>query len=125
MSIQAIIDSEELLTALALNVAAARVEELAQNFARDEEENHGGGGRGARWVEHCLEDSEQMYEESRLRVSTFQSLVEWLADHGMDMSGEISVEEKLLIFLYVCGKPEISFMHAKFCCDHDVDTISE
>jgi hypothetical protein len=125
MSTQQIISAEEFTAAILRYARVMPVERVAQNATRDEEGNDGGGMRVTRWIDHCLEDPEQMYEESRLRVSTFLSLAEWLEDHGMGIIDGISVEEKLLIFLYICGQRETSFMHAKFRCGYDVDTIKE
>ena len=79
--------------------------------------------RGSRWVEDCLADPAQLYTECRLQESAFQSLVKWLVDNGMENGRSISVEEKLLIFLYICGQSS-GFRNAKYRSGHPLSTIS-
>ena len=79
--------------------------------------------RGNRWVGDCLADPVQLYTKSRLQESAFRSLVKWLVDNGMGNSRSISVEEKLLILLYICGQGS-SFRHVKYRSSHPLSTIS-
>jgi hypothetical protein len=86
--------------------------------------NSGNCEQGRQWVASCLSDPTQLYVESRLRAPTFAKLARWLKAHGVQGGRIVSVEEKLLVFLYVCGQGS-GFRNAKYRSGHSIATISQ
>ena len=78
--------------------------------------------RGADWLSECLSDDTQLFAESRLRRPVFDDLARLLREGGV-RDGHASVEEKLLIFLYICGNGS-SFRNVKYRCGRSLDTVS-
>ncbi|KAH5707858.1 hypothetical protein HBI81_243770 [Parastagonospora nodorum] len=78
--------------------------------------------RGARWLADCLSDDAQLFAESRLRRPVFDALAQYLKEQGV-RDGHASVEEKLLVFLYICGTGS-SWRNARFRCGRSLDTVS-
>ena len=60
--------------------------------------------RGKTWLEECLGDPEQLLDEIRMKPEAFKLLTDKLRSDGL-ASDYINalVEEKLLIFLYICA----------------------
>lgn len=79
--------------------------------------------RGPAWVINCLGDDTQLFAESRLRKPVFEALAGWLRGQGV-CNGKSSVEEKLLIFLYICGNGA-SWRNTRYRCGRSLDTISK
>jgi hypothetical protein len=108
-------DDSDRLYSLIINagavVAAAAMEELREQEGADNtgvRANADDWVRGRAWVASCFNDPVQLYCESRLRRSTFDALAEWLKAHGLSGGSLVSAEEKLLIFLYICGQGNVS-----------------
>ena len=108
-------------TGVMIAFVAARFEDYAEPIGVNAPESD--RRRGNRWVEDCLADPVQLYTESRLQESAFRSLVKWLVDNGMENGRSISVEEKLLIFLYICGQGS-GFRNVRHRSGHPLSTIS-
>lgn len=79
--------------------------------------------RGRNWVAECLADPRQLYVDTRLKPYCFYSLVDYLRSHELVNDSMVSVEEKLLNFLYVCGHGG-SWRNTKYRCGHSLETIS-
>jgi hypothetical protein len=78
--------------------------------------------RGSNWVAECLSNDAQLFAESRLRRQVFDALVGLVIEGGVH-SGQASVEEKLLIFLYICGNGA-SYRNVKYRCGRSLQTVS-
>lgn len=85
--------------------------------ARQEDVN-----QGRRWLANCLASDTQLYAETRLTRPVFDKLVEhclaWVKD-----GRRISVEEKVLTFLYICAQG-CSWRNAGYRCGHSLSTIT-
>ena len=79
--------------------------------------------RCQRWLSACLSDEAQFFAESRLRRPVFDALVKRLRDRGLRDS-HASVEEKLLVFLYICGVGA-SWRNVKYRCGQSLNTVSK
>ena len=80
--------------------------------------------RGGRWLADCLEDPSQLYAESRLELRLFNKLADLLVERQLLGDGRrVSVKEKLLTFLYICGQGA-SWRNTKYRCGHSTSTIT-
>lgn len=80
--------------------------------------------RGRRWLEDCLKDPQQLFNESRLHFNAFLALSGWLKEKELVKDGHrLKVEEKLLIFLYICGQGA-SWRNIRYRCGHSQSKIS-
>lgn len=80
--------------------------------------------RGQRWVAEVLANDVQLLVESRLRRIVFEELTAYLRAHGSVDGRLVSVEEQLLIFLYICGNGS-SYRNVMYRCGRSLDTISQ
>ena len=80
--------------------------------------------RGKRWLDDCMSDPQQLYDETRLRSDIFRSLVTHLMSKKLLRGSKTLVEEKLLIFLYICAQGA-SWRNMRWRCGHSLDTISQ
>lgn len=78
--------------------------------------------RGPAWVEDCIGNLTQLYEETRLCPEVWQELVGYL-QNGLVSDGNIGVEEKLLTFLYICSNGA-SFRNCRRKVGRSMETIS-
>ncbi|KAF1942722.1 hypothetical protein EJ02DRAFT_454030 [Clathrospora elynae] len=58
--------------------------------------------QGRQWLADCLSDETQLFAELQLSRPVFDALADRLRSGGLRDS-HASVEEKLLVFLYICG----------------------
>ena len=79
--------------------------------------------RGSRWLSDCLSDDTQLFAEARLRRPVFIALAQSLRERGI-RDAHASVEEKLLVFLYICGNG-VSWRNVKYRCGRSLDTVSK
>ncbi|KAF9739771.1 hypothetical protein PMIN01_02405 [Paraphaeosphaeria minitans] len=77
---------------------------------------------GPAWLARCLVDDLYLYEETRLRRSTFKALVTHCRRHVKD-GRQIEVKEKVLTFLYVCAQGA-GWREAKHRYGHSLSTIT-
>jgi hypothetical protein len=78
--------------------------------------------RGSNWVTKYLSSDAQLFAESRLRQQVFNALVGLVIEGGV-YSRQASVEEKLLIFLYICGNGA-SYRNVKYRYKRSLQTVS-
>lgn len=79
--------------------------------------------RGSRWVAEVLADDAQLLVESRLRRPVFEELAGYLRAHRIADSRYASAEERLLVFLYICGN-RASYRNVIYRCGRLLETIS-
>jgi hypothetical protein len=78
-------------------------------------------GKGRQWLRDCLNDDRQLFVETRLRRDTFYDLVQRLR-HQVS-SQQVSIGEKVLIFLYICGQGA-SWRNTRYKCGRSLATIT-
>ena len=80
--------------------------------------------QGIDWLEACLSDERQLKDETRLNLEAFTQLATILeANKYISTSKFITIQEKLLIFLYIYGQGA-SWRNTRWRCGHSLDTIS-
>lgn len=80
--------------------------------------------RGRAWLLDCMSNPQQLYDETRLQPVVFNSLADSLRARKLVRDGRrVSVEEKLLSFLYICGNGA-SWRNTQYKNGHALHTIS-